>query len=372
MRFMRSFKLYFLVIVSASTLAFAGGMEGGGGKGVVCRDSAGHIQSVELLDLWETKNIRHEQIIPSLGSASSDLKSAINRAKNIFTEEDITRPDGTIIKADTEIIEELTFIAFGVIDPSKNFENVERVRGVNLPISNDSYEGNLTLNPNCRIEQVATFSHGWGHDSHWVVNLDLTDKMDNINLAAFGLHEAVYQYLDTYSEETNSLRVRRSVGFVMSGKEFSDIKNKLKSPYIKCSANDIAKEIGVSPVDPHYTYLNRTLTGFVYFTQDPNIIVPKITMVVDKIRSSRLIDFATPSLISNINLNTTVPEFFNNLQKSKMQIKIQAFGNPNDIEFNSEVDFDFLSSSGVVSKIKSTGAGLNPAPVSNLTCELIN
>ena len=185
---MRRFKLSALVIFFTSSFTLAGGMEGGGGKGVVCRDNAGNIQTVELLDLWEAENIHHDHIMPSLGSASADLTSAIGRAKNIFSEEDIIRPDGTILKADAEAIDQLTFVAFGVIDPSRNFENVERVRGINLPISNDSYEGALNLNSNCRIEQIATFSHGWGHDSHWVVNSDLTDKMNSINLAAFGLH----------------------------------------------------------------------------------------------------------------------------------------------------------------------------------------
>ena len=158
----------------------------------------------------------------------------------------------------------------------------------------------------------------------------------------------------------------------MSGKEFSDINNKLIKPYIKCSTNDIAKEIGVSPTDPRFTYFNRILTGFVYFTQNQNLAAPSIMMVVDKIRTSRLIDFSTPTLIANVNLNTTIPEFFNNLKGSSAFVKIQAFGKPNDIEFDSEVDFNFVSGTGVVSKIKSTGGGFSPAPVPNLRCELIN
>jgi len=359
---------FFLASIQQSVFARVGGSGTGGGKGVVCTQANGEF-TVELLDLWEERNLRKNQIVTSTGNLKADLDSALLRTKSIFTEEDIQKTDGSFLKTDEETLEELQFVSYGIAG-LKNFNNVQRLTGKKLPLTDDSFEGNLDLGPNCHIEQLVVFTHGSGITSRWQIDMDLVSKMDSVNLAALSLHEALYGLFDTYSFETNSLRVRRAVGYVMSGKSFASIQSLLQTPYVKCATNTIAEEMGVPKDDPRYSYLNRILTGFVYFVQNRGVSYPRISMIVDKIRTSRLIGFNSPILTAQgIDLNLTVHEFYQKLTTSNSDIV--ARGNSHDVEHETEVVFQMRAGLGTVSKPKSTGGGFTPAPVGNLNCTLI-
>lgn len=360
--------IFFVALIYHSAFARAGGSGTGGGKGVVCTQGNGQVK-VELLDLWEERNIRKNQIVASQGNLQADLDSALARAKNVFSREDIQAPDGSLEKADEETYRHLQFASYGIVGLT-NFNNVQKLTGTKLPLTDDSFEGDLDLGPNCHIEQLVVFTHGPGTTPRWQMDMDLVSKMDSINFAALGLHEALYGLFDTYGAETNSLRVRRAVGYVMAGKSFASIQSLLQKPYIKCATDSIASEMGVPKDDPRYSYLNQILTGFVYFVHDRNSSVPRVSMIVDKVRSSRLIGFNNPTLTAQgIDLSLDVNEFFQKLVTSSSTIA--ARGNTNDIENTTEVVLQMKSGVGTVSNPKNTGGGYLMAPVENLNCHLI-
>src|SRR4051812_44942019 len=91
-----------IILFAISSLAL--GKEGGGGKGVVCRDANKNIRSVELLDLWEAKNLRGQQIVQSTGSFKNDLDLAIERTKNMVAEEEYLKLDGSSYKIAEETV----------------------------------------------------------------------------------------------------------------------------------------------------------------------------------------------------------------------------------------------------------------------------
>jgi len=346
-------KLTFAVlaaIIFYNSNAFAAlGKEGGGGKGVVCRDLNQDIRSVELLDLWEARNVHHLKIVNSTGDLKGDLDLATERSKNVLLEE--------TANFSNETVEQLKFISYGITGFRK-FSSMERLRQVDLPLTSDSFEGNLNLPSNCKVEQIAIFYQPSDLGSYrWQINSDLLDKMDNVNLAALALHEAFYAHLGTYGWETNSLRIRRVVGQVMSGKSILSHEDLLNKPYVRCA------------VDGTFHALN----SHVYFFQNIQLRDPKITMLVTNVRGSRLIDFSHPLLESSqIDFSLDIAEFYYRLNQSNSMIQITAKGNPQDIEFDTQVNFQMQSGVGIVAKTKVTGGGFKPAPVENLKCQLVN
>lgn len=334
--------ILFLVLASASVLA---GQDRGGGKGVVCRDSQNGVLSVELLDLWEAKNLRGKKIILSSGNMNTDMDLALNRTKYIFSEND------------PRVYDSLKFTSVNIMNcTDKNkpctFQNAVRVTGIDLPISNDSFEGNLSLPAGCKVEQIIAFEHSYS--PVWTLNMDLVEKMDSVNLVSLSLHEGVYGLLDTYENEQNSERVRRVVGHIMSGGSFSLLADQLKKPYIQCKNS----ELGPSGV------------GGLYFLQDSNASSLKITAYSDSLRLSRLIGFNHTIVTSNdIDINTSVDEFYKNLTSRNIKIKIQ--GGSDSFEYLSQLRFEMQSGVGTYIQDKLTGGGNLYAPMENMKCELI-
>ena len=337
-----------IIIISISALSGAvasAGQDRGGGKGVVCRDSQNNVLTAELLDLWEAQNLRGKKIISSSGNMNTDMELALNRAKYIFSEED------------QRVYDSLKFASVNIMNcTDKNkpctFKNVVRVTGVDLPISNDSLEGNLSLPLGCKVEQVIGFEHSYS--PIWTLNMDLVEKMDTINLVSLSLHEGVYGLLDTYGNEQNSERVRRVIGHVMSGGSFLRLADQIKKPYIQCK-NSEAWPFGA---------------GGLYFLQDSNVNYPKITAYSDSLRLSRLIDFNhTVVTSSDISTNASVDEFYGNLTTGNIKIKIQAASD--SFEYLSQLRFEMQSGVGTYIQDKLTGGGNLYAPMENMKCELI-
>lgn len=340
--------LKYINMISLSILfgmtSFAG-QDRGGGKGVVCRDAQNNVLTVELLDLWECRNLRQKTIISSSGNINTDMDLALNRTKYIFSE------------ADQKVYDSLKFASINIMNcTDKNkpctFNNVVQVTGVDLPISNDSLEGNLHLPQGCKVEQIIGFEHSYS--PIWTLNMDLIEKMDAINLVSLSLHEGVYGLLDTYGNEQNSERVRRVVGHVMSGGSFLLLADQIKKPYIQCK-NAEAWPFGA---------------GGLYFLQDSNVSYPKITAYSDSLRLSRLIDFNHTVITSaDISTNVSVDEFYRNLTTGNIKIKIQ--GALDSFEYLSQLRFEMQSGVGTYIQDKLTGGGNLYAPMENMKCDLI-
>lgn len=334
----------FLALSLPCAFALAG-QDRGGGKSIVCRDNQNKVLSAELLDLWEAKNLRGKTIISSSGNIQTDMNLALNRTKYIFSEDD------------KRVFDSLQFASVNILNcTNKNkpcsFQNVVRVTGIDLPLSNDSLEGNLPLPQGCKVEQVIGFEHAYS--PVWTLNMDLIEKMDTINLVSLCLHEGVYGLLDTYGNERNSERVRRVIGHVMSGGSFSLLADQLKRPYIQCK-NSEPWSFGA---------------GGIYFMQDSNVNYPKITAFSDSIRLSRLIGFNNTVVTSNdTNTKVSVDQFYRNLNTGNIKLKLQ--GASDSFEYLSQLRFEIQSGVGTYIQDKLTGGGNLYAPMENMKCELI-
>ena len=341
-------KLIYLVTILSINVSFAfalAGQDRGGGKSIVCRDNQNNVLTTELLDLWEAKHLRGKTIVPSSGSTQTDMDLALNRSKYIFS------------KDDERVYDSLKFVSQNILNcTDKNkpctFVNVKRVTGVELPISNDSFEGDLKLPQGCKIEQVISFEHSYS--PIWTLNMDLIEKMDTTNLVALCLHEGVYGLLNTYSKESNSERVRRVIGHIMSGGSFSLLTDHLKKPFIQCGSSE-PWPFGA---------------GDLYFMQDSNVNYPKITAFSSNLRLSELIDFSHTIVTSNdIRTDLNVEEFYRQLNSGNVKIKIQ--GTLDSIEYLSQLRFELQSGVGVYTQDTYTGGGPLYAPMENFKCELI-
>jgi hypothetical protein len=242
----------------------AGGISGGGGKGVVCRDNNGDIRSVELLDLWEARTIYKRQILKSNQSYVNQLADAVHRVEKFMHVETNGMGDAgcttlakvrgcngreTVDLSKDTLRNQIEMYA----DPFlRNDDNINWMSDVDLELTPDSYE---IARPrgNCKIEQIvnlqlATISP---FTSKYAVNKDIWDKMDNTNKAATILHESLYAFLKAYFKEPNSVRVRRMVGLVMSGYTFKPLKSIINDEYIHCHSLDEPSMHGFGI--PHYT-----------------------------------------------------------------------------------------------------------------------
>lgn len=208
--------LLILVCLFSLSQAFSdeGAMDGGGGMGVVCRDQNNQIQSVELLDLWEARVLYNRNIQTSDAPVKDQLFSAIERIKH-----SIDASSRYFVIDDIEY-KGVEAFRLGLHSSSQMFlkerTGVLRLRGVDLKLTNDSFE---EITPrDCVIEQLVRYKDSI--QPRVLINQDLLDYMDNTNLAALYLHEIFYRYLRTYGERS-SIRVRRSVGFVFEGNNFT-------------------------------------------------------------------------------------------------------------------------------------------------------
>jgi hypothetical protein len=212
-----------------SGTAISGGSDGGGGKGLVCRNADGSVKSIELLDLWESRVIHGRPALAGKGTPLEQLHAAIARLKNALVFENDDAFAATLDWTGQHILN----IAPG------GFDDVRVVEGAELNLTNDSFEDLKPLETSdCQIEQLVIYKT-YPSASVILVNKKLIDKMDVTNRVALALHEAFYKYLRDGSAETNSLRTRRAIGYVMSGGSFESYTDKYQQPYIECTNRNL-------------------------------------------------------------------------------------------------------------------------------------
>ncbi len=68
----------------AQAIATLGGEAGGGGKAVVCRNPAGAISTVQLLDLWEASAIYSEPLAPVSGNLAEAVDANLLRLQGAY------------------------------------------------------------------------------------------------------------------------------------------------------------------------------------------------------------------------------------------------------------------------------------------------
>lgn len=156
-----------------------GGVDGGGGKGIVCRYNDGSIQSSELLDLYEGRTVYNLNIIKS----NETIDSQIEKALKTFTKE----PD--LIKAYISLVK-------------KNM--VFLPKGSELKDVNDSFD--VLFPTGCKAEQLAHYYS----DDRILINSDIWEHLSETDKAALILHEAIYKENRTFGA-TDSRQSRHIV-----------------------------------------------------------------------------------------------------------------------------------------------------------------
>ena len=180
--------LYVLIVflTGASALASDGIGSTGGGNAVVCTDASNHIQSVEVLDLYEAKTLR--------GPLVPNNKPAIVQAEVIAA-----NTGGTLKTISDELHEVVSNIHFLPV----------KTRLVPVQDSNS-----IALPDGCQIVQLARYEP----NGRIYINVDLWAYLDEQNKAALYIHETVYHIMrmngDTSSDET-----REIVGLLFSGQK---------------------------------------------------------------------------------------------------------------------------------------------------------
>lgn len=274
---MKSFKLNWIHCGALTLAIFAqvwplcasakGGGFTGGGKGVVCRKPDRSIKSVELLDLWEARELygRRQPWVASIASVYSVeeiVNSGVLSLQYVMRYPYEIRTPDRIFQGAEALAYKLKGTAVKFYQP--NWANVKRLRKIRLALTPDSFEAATPDEPGCDIEQIVQYKDsGFGGMVDALINEDLFDKMDNTNRAALALHEALYAELRKLGE-TNSIRTRRAIGAVMNGRSFLPIDRYLQGPHITCQQPDrTSRHINQTIV--HYVSHNGLITGIPEF-----------------------------------------------------------------------------------------------------------
>ncbi|RZA03261.1 MAG: hypothetical protein EOP11_16215 [Proteobacteria bacterium] len=227
----KTLSLWILGLSLVSGNALAGAVSGGGGKAVVCRNADRSIRTAELLDLWEAREIYGREIIRSDKPMKELVMEGIERLKHAFLPiSEFPQENGENLRG---YLDRNSDSLRGDTGPKD--KTVKRLRGVTLNDTNDSFE--LARPSECAVEQVVNFVD-LANLPRIYVNQDLWESLDNVNQAALVLHESLYRTLREEFGESNSLRTRRAIGFVMAGNTFRSTYEMLQAPRITCSSAD--------------------------------------------------------------------------------------------------------------------------------------
>lgn len=221
-------KIIFALLLFVTFSAFAGGTSGGGGKGVVCIDSAGQ-ETVELLDIWEARTLfgQAPAAFPPGTTLQTAVEILIDRLKFVIPTAVVPNVwcnQGNCFK------EYLLKEAAKFLSPNSS---VIRLNGVELEETDDSFE--LAKPKLCDVRQLVNYQDY----QHIYLDEDRFQKMDLLNQAALITHEALYSKLRSWYEETNSIRTRRAVGYVSTGLSFTDISDLHKpKTFVNCKSSE--------------------------------------------------------------------------------------------------------------------------------------
>lgn len=300
-------------------IAQAGAISGGGGKVVVCRDSNKQILSEEILDIWEARVLYKREPSPTLnnmtvGGIVNDgiqrLKYAIQHATSGAAESD-------------KLAWDMQRTAFMFLDPSS--QNVKRLSGVTLELTDDSFE---SAHPsNCGVEQLIRYED-LPQSPEILINQDLWGHLDNISQAAAILHEAFYSVMRGEDAESNSIRVRRTVGLVLSGYTFAPLQ--LPSQFVLCDYFDFSGGTGL--VDQIYFFEQKNAQGAV-----------QVKMVANTLGGVEMIGYEPSSFV-----NSGFKSLRDILDDVSYETVISTYGySPVDYDFSAELFWHATAASTV-------------------------
>lgn len=166
-----------------------GGVDGGGGKSVVCRNSNGSIQSAEVLDLYEARVQYRLKVAPNTLPYMQQALQAIEPLKKTIP----------------------VFEYNGIVNSIGNLEKIKNIlpKGTKLQEVNDAFP--VVLPENCSLEQAANYYN----DSNILFNGEIWEAFDEQNRAALVVHEAIYRFMRTYGAK-DSQKARLNVGHLFA------------------------------------------------------------------------------------------------------------------------------------------------------------
>lgn len=204
---MKTYILSLVLIFGSFLKAHANGaISGGGGTGVVCRDSSGVITSAKTLDLYEGVVLYNLPIQYSNESVDDQIKKAY-----------------AVIPPQSR----------GLINPYGVQQNMQIVYGVTLQPINDAL---IVALPNgCKAEQLANYFN----DKLILINGDIWDALSKTDQAALILHEAVYRAARIFSAK-NSQRSRHVVASLFSlNTKWTDLNDGLPNDRLFCFSKGV-------------------------------------------------------------------------------------------------------------------------------------
>ena len=188
---MKKLSILVCLFLNASFVYGLGGVDGGGGNGIVCRDLNRNITEVRMLDLYEGEILYGLQFSDRFNDIESALKEVANKMNNPYLE-------------------------YLFLDTYQNFKMLPA--GVRLEPINDS--GHIFIPNNCKIEQVANY---YNSKSIYIVS-DFFNKMSLTDQVGLIVHESLYATERAYKVE-NSRYARRVTAHAISDNFYFDDPN---------------------------------------------------------------------------------------------------------------------------------------------------
>jgi hypothetical protein len=190
------------VLFGLTSLAHAG-KEGHGGSSVVCRDKAGQILSVDVLDLYEAREQYHLTVASQTGTAEEVAFRMLDR----------------LIDTSRKNFEKVPRYLGPVISGKNVLPKGVRVKPVNdvFPAIEPREEPNA---PQCKIEPLANYQE----NGTVLVDGDLWRRLSPTQQAALYLHEAIYASLRESERAMDSRKARRITAhlFALSEESFRE------------------------------------------------------------------------------------------------------------------------------------------------------
>ena len=222
--------------------AQVGGSDVGGGQGVVCYSPSGHVHKVELLDLWEARNLYGRNPKATSASTSQLVEAALDIIKYSIPTSGYTsyNTQGKALYSGPQAFRDLLADSYPALFLEIGNQHVHHLRGVNLKLTTDAFESVTPKSP-CQIEQLVRY-RSMVNGSYILINQDLVDKMDPTNQAALAIHEAFYSILRLQGE-VSSLRIRRTVGLTFSGYIFRPFETSMPEDLYLCQDSAATNQV---------------------------------------------------------------------------------------------------------------------------------
>lgn len=178
----------FAGLLALSLNSFASGEKGNGGYSVVCRDENNFIISAELLDIYEGKTLYKLEYPTDEFAVDTLLTVAKYKMK------EHTAFSSKLEKELATVDESMIFIPLGnELESTDDASPVIKKKG-------------------CQFEQLANYTD----EGELIVSQEIYEQLDNVNKAAFRLHEAIYSLRRKARGDETSQSTRRLTAHILA------------------------------------------------------------------------------------------------------------------------------------------------------------